>query len=188
MSIPNYYEFLQISPNAEPETVHRVYRFLAARFHPDNPHTGDLEKFQVLNDAYQVLADARTRARYDEARRVHEDNNPDPLSNSMDFMDDIEGEMNRRLAIVALLYMQRRNSPYDPGVSLMQVEERMGCPREYLEFTVWYLQKKGYITRSDNSSFSLTADGVDFVETQRARLPVLHKLLTTGTTAVYAAA
>jgi Mn-dependent DtxR family transcriptional regulator len=119
---------------------------------------------------------------------VHEDNNPDPLSNSMDFMDDIEGEMNRRLAIVALLYMQRRNSPYDPGVSLMQVEERMGCPREYLEFTVWYLQKKGYITRSDNSSFSLTADGVDFVETQRARLPVLHKLLTTGTTAVYAAA
>jgi len=31
--IPDYYEFLQISPNAEPATIHRVYRFLASRFH-----------------------------------------------------------------------------------------------------------------------------------------------------------
>ena len=40
---PDYYEFLQISPNAEPETIHRVYRFLAGRYHPDNPDTGDPE-------------------------------------------------------------------------------------------------------------------------------------------------
>jgi curved DNA-binding protein len=33
----DYYEFLQISPNADVDTIHRVYRFLAARFHPDNP-------------------------------------------------------------------------------------------------------------------------------------------------------
>jgi curved DNA-binding protein len=32
----DYYEFLQISPNADAETIHRVYRFLAARLHPDN--------------------------------------------------------------------------------------------------------------------------------------------------------
>ena len=34
MKIPDYYEFLQISPNAEQATIHRVYRFLAGRFHP----------------------------------------------------------------------------------------------------------------------------------------------------------
>ena len=39
--VPEYYELLQISPNAEAETVHRVYRLLAARYHPDNPHTGN---------------------------------------------------------------------------------------------------------------------------------------------------
>jgi curved DNA-binding protein CbpA len=33
----DYYEFLQISPNADADTIHRVYRFLAARLHPDNP-------------------------------------------------------------------------------------------------------------------------------------------------------
>ena len=34
MNIPDYFEFLQISPNAEPDTIHRVYRFLAVRLHP----------------------------------------------------------------------------------------------------------------------------------------------------------
>jgi hypothetical protein len=47
-----------------------------------------------------------------------------------------------------------------------------------LEFTAWYLKSKGYITRSDSSDFTLTAEGVDFVETQRANIPVLNKLLT----------
>ena len=47
----------------------------------------------------------------------------------------------------------------------------MGFPREYLDFTTWYLVKKGYITGADNSDFTLTAEGVDFVETQRGSLP-----------------
>lgn len=45
MEMPDYYEFLQISPSAEADTIHRVYRFLAARFHPDNQDNGDAEKF-----------------------------------------------------------------------------------------------------------------------------------------------
>ena len=59
----------------------------------------------------------------------------------------------------------------------------MGFPRDYLDFTTWYLQKKGYITRADNSDFSLTAEGVDFIETQRVKIPVLNRLLTTGNVA-----
>ncbi len=56
----------------------------------------------------------------------------------------------------------------------------MGFPRDYLEFTAWYLLNKGYIMRSDNSDFCLTADGVDFVESQRAHLPVLRDRAGTG--------
>ena len=59
-------------------------------------------------------------------------------------------------------------------------------PRDYLDFTTWYLQKKGYITRADNSDFTLTAAGVDFVETQRTNIPILNKLLTNGTQGVTA--
>jgi hypothetical protein len=49
-----------------------------------------------------------------------------------------------------------------------------------LVFTAWYLRAKKYITRADDSEFTITAEGVDFVETQRQNIPVLDKLLTTG--------
>jgi hypothetical protein len=89
--------------------------------------------------------------------------------------------LNRRLAVLALLYIQRRKNPYVPEVSLAEVEMRMGFPRDYLHFTMWYLKNKNYITMSDNADFTLTALGVDFVESNRANVPILHKLLTGGT-------
>jgi curved DNA-binding protein CbpA len=180
MKILDYYEFLQISPNAEPGTIHRVYRFLAGRLHPDNPETGDAEKFFLLKQAYDVLSDRDRRAEYD-ATRKRAAPEAVPLSTTIDFMDDMEGELNRRLAVLALLYIQRRTNPYTPEVSLLDVERRMGFPRDYLEFTSWYLRNKGYITRADNSDFTLTAEGVDFVESQRVKIPILNKLLTSGT-------
>jgi predicted transcriptional regulator len=95
-------------------------------------------------------------------------------------MDQIDGELNRRLAVLALLYVQRRTNPTHPEVSLAEIELRMGFPRDYLEFTMWYLQKKSYLTGADNARYTLTAEGVDFVESQRSNIPVLHKLLTSG--------
>jgi len=134
----------------------------------------------MLKQAYDVLSSPTLRADYDTASNK-EDGQGDPLSNSIDFMDSMDGELNRRLAVLALLYYRRRTSPSLPEVSLMEVETRMGFPREYLEFTTWYLQKKAYIVRADNSAFTLTAEGVDFVESQRASIPVLNRLLTSST-------
>jgi curved DNA-binding protein CbpA len=176
MEDPDYYEFLQISKNAEPDTIHRVYRFLAARFHPDNPESGDEEKFFLLTQAYAVLSVPERRAEYDAKHKSGADLAA-PLSSTIDFMDNVEGELNRRLAMLAVLYFQRRSNPYSPELSFLDIEQRLGFPREYLEFTAWYLRSKGYITRSDSSDFVLTAEGVDFVETQRVNIPVLNKLL-----------
>jgi curved DNA-binding protein len=177
--VQDYYEFLQISPNADAETVHRVYRFLAARLHPDNAETGHEENFRLLKAAYDVLADPQRRAEYDAARaKTHAP--PEPLATTIDFMDALEGELNRRLAVLAVLYYRRRTNPTYPEVPLSEIEERMGFPRDYLDFTLWYLQKKGYVTKADNAQYTLSVDGVDFVETQRANIPTLHKLLTSG--------
>ena len=177
MEMPDYYEFLQISPSAEADTIHRVYRFLAARFHPDNNDTGDTGKFLLLKEAYEVLSNPARRAAYDVARQASQ---PEPLSTRIDFMDDLEGELNRRLAVLSVLYFQRRTNPDKPEVSFREIERRLGFPRDYLIFTAWYLRTKGYITRADNSEFTITAEGVDFVETQRVNIPILEKLLTTG--------
>jgi curved DNA-binding protein CbpA len=176
---PDYYEFLQISPNAEPSTIQRVFKFLAARFHPDNPESGDPEKFALLKEAYDVLSDSALRAQYD-ATRDKEAVEAIPIPDTMDFLDSIDGELNRRMAVLAVLYKRRRTNSTKPEVSLNEIESLMNFPRDYLDFTVWYLMKKEFITRADNSALTLTAEGVDFVEEQRANMPNLSKLLTSG--------
>src|SRR5712671_7039169 len=55
----DHYEVLQISPNADLETIRRVYRIQAQRFHPDNLDTGNAETFRRISDAYEVLIDPR---------------------------------------------------------------------------------------------------------------------------------
>ena len=81
MKLQDDYEFLQISPDAEPDTIHRVYRFLAGRLHPDNPTTGNAEEFFLLKHAYDVWSHPeRRRIRCDSQKRggragaaVHDD-------------------------------------------------------------------------------------------------------------------
>ncbi len=177
--VHDYYEFLQISPNADADTIHRVYRFLAARMHPDNNQTGHEENFRLLKAAYDVLSDPQRRTEYDTAR-ARNPTPPEPLAATVDFMDVMDGELNRRLAVLAVLYYKRRTNPAYPEIPLAEIEERMGFTRDYLDFTLWYLQKKGYVSKTDNAQYTLTVDGVDFVETQRANIPTLHKLLTSG--------
>src|SRR5438477_10113253 len=61
----DHYETLQISSNAEAETIHRVYRMLAQRFHPDNKETGNPTRFREVSEAYQILSDPERRMQYD---------------------------------------------------------------------------------------------------------------------------
>ncbi len=173
----DYYELLQISPNADNETIHRVFKYLAGRLHPDNAHTGNAEKFQMVKSAYDVLANSVRRREYDATRKERA---IQPLSTSIDFMDQFEGEVNRRMAVLAVLYYRRRMAPNYPEVSLAELEERMGFPRDYLDFTLWYLSQKKLIHKADNACFSLTAEGVDFVEKERVVLPILNGLLTSN--------
>ena len=172
----DYYEVLQVSQNAEPETIHRVYRIMAARFHPDNPQTGDSERFLLFNEAYEVLSDPEKRALYDVARRVGECQ-PLPAFELKEFVDGIEGEQNRRLGVLCLLYNRRRCDMDHPGLSLLDPERLMSFPREYISFAVWYLRDRGFVQMGDTSDYVLTAAGADHVETNSPRNAVFHKLL-----------
>ncbi len=55
----DYYEVLQISSNADQETISRIFRHLAKRYHPDNPKTADRDKFDQLVTAHGTLTDRK---------------------------------------------------------------------------------------------------------------------------------
>ena len=38
-TLPDYYEILQVSPNADEEVVQAAYKRLALKWHPDHPAT-----------------------------------------------------------------------------------------------------------------------------------------------------
>jgi curved DNA-binding protein CbpA len=176
----DYYELMQISQNAETQTIQRVYRMLAARYHPDNPETGDTDTFVLLKQAYDVLGDPDQRAAYDKVWDQQR-NQPMPVFEMKEFVVGIDVEMNRRLGILCLLYNRRRESPDHPGLSLLDMESRMSVPREHLEFTVWYLRDKGYACRDESSSeILITSDGVDFVEANLPSSRIVYKLLKSG--------
>ena len=164
----DYYEVLQISPNAELDTVHRVYRLLAQRFHPDNQTTGDSERFRILTEAYHILGDPEKRAQYDVHRPERQHERSHLLSETVRAANDVEAEQLLRLTVLELLYAQRRTEPRTPGVFFGDLEGLVGCPREHIEFALWYLGQKKYVDRTDGSQLVITADGVDYLESKTA--------------------
>ena len=175
----DYYELLQISPRADLETIQRVHRSLAARFHPDNWRTGDVDRFLALNRAYEVLSDPKRRAKYDAERQTRE-SRPLPIFELEDFVYGFESEVNRRLGVLALLYHRRRSSPEIPGISVLDLENRMAFPREFFTFTLWYLRSKNLIEMTDSSDYTLTPTGVDYLEQYAGEHQVIRKLLGFG--------
>ena len=161
---PDYYEILQISPTAEPDTVHRVYRLLAQRCHPDNKETGNEAQFRLLSEAYHVLSDPERRAKYDIGHAALRQARWRLVASGSQAANDFEVEQLVRLTVLEVLYTRRRTEPGQSGVSMWDLESLIGRAREQLEFTVWYLTAKRYITRSDGAELVITAEGVEFLE------------------------
>ncbi|MDR1384986.1 MAG: DnaJ domain-containing protein [Planctomycetaceae bacterium] len=64
----DFYKTLEVSKNATAEEIKKAYRKLARKYHPDlNPDDPKAkEKFQKLQEAYDVLSDAEKRKQYDQ--------------------------------------------------------------------------------------------------------------------------
>ena len=59
----DYYDILQVSPNAEQEVIEAAYRRLARKYHPDvNRDPNAADRMRELNEAYEVLGGASRRA------------------------------------------------------------------------------------------------------------------------------
>lgn len=63
----NYYEILGVGEDASADEIKKVFRKAAVKHHPDR--WGSKEKFQEINEAYQVLSDQSKRQQYDAYRK-----------------------------------------------------------------------------------------------------------------------
>jgi hypothetical protein len=172
----DHYEILQVSSKADPETIHRVYRLQAQRFHPDNGETGHAETFRAIAEAYKILGDPERRAAYD----VHLESYRKFRWRIFDRSEAAMGkaaERSKRRGVLELLYTARRSQPGQATVSIHELEELLGCPREHLDFSLWYLKENALISTSANGRYSITAKGVDHLEAEEAgRSPRKHLL------------
>jgi hypothetical protein len=159
----DYYEVMQLSPNADHETVHRVYRLLAQRYHPDNTDSGNAELFVQLTEAFQALSDPEKRAAYD-ARHSGEKNLRWKIFDQSVVATGPEVEKTKRRGILGLLYATTVKDPERASMTVHSFEDMLGCPREHLEAALWYLRGKGYVQRTDGGRYTLTVLGFEEAE------------------------
>ena len=173
----DYYEVLQVSTSAEPETINRVFRMLAQRFHPDNQQTGNESRFRSILEAHTVLSDPEKRARYDVAHQQQRKDRWRLVSTGANAENDFEMEQVIRLTLLEALYTKRRLDPVNPGIFYRDFEKLTGRPQEHVDFSIWYLTQKKFVTLDDNSRLLLTVEGAEYLEEtyrsnlQQKRLP-----------------
>ena len=157
------YEDLMISPNADQETIERIYRLLAKRYHPDNKQTGKIEKFDNITKAYKTLRDPEKRVAYDLNYEKEKARCWKSVSGAS-AQHSLGNDQRLRDAILSVLYIERRNDSSNSAIGILRLEQLLGWPEKILEFHIWYLKEKGYIQRSDDGGYAISAEGIDIIE------------------------
>lgn len=170
----DYYEVLEVSSNANVETIERVFRYLARGLHPDTSDNHDHRQFSNLVKAYDTLKDARSRAAYDVEYRKHQ-------AHQAGLRRDAEatgGDTMDRHRLLSLFYAKRRRDMKNPGVGIMTLQQCLGCPEQILDFHLWYFREKGWVAREETGLLAITAAGVDEIEARNRNEANKHPLIT----------
>jgi len=154
------YELLELSPNASFETIERMFRFHAKRYHPDAGASGNVDRFKRLVHAYEILRDPAKRTAYDAAYQKQQRDNHALVMNADATADDYA----IRYRLLSLFYAQRRRNMKQPGMGIAKLEELTQLPSEILELHLWYFREKGWVQREVSGLLSITVVGVDEIE------------------------
>ncbi|BCG94377.1 J domain-containing protein [Mesorhizobium sp. 131-2-1] len=172
----DYYELLEISPRANLETIERIFRYFAMRYHPDNQDSGDEARFSEIVEAHNTLKDPVKRAQYDIQYRDNL-NVRRELTEEASNTKGLERDVVIQAKLLALLYVKRRQDVNNPGIGDEELERLSGCPREHLDFHLWYLKAKGWIARIENGMFAITVEGIDRANSEYPRKATVTRLL-----------
>src|SRR5580704_11542842 len=135
--LTDYYEILEISPKASPETIERIFRYLAKRYHPDNRDTGDVGRFSEILDAYTALKNPDKRAEYDAQHQNHSHFGR-KLAEEAALGKGGVRDVDIQDKLLSIFYVKRRQDIHKPGISDFELERLLGSSPEHLEFHLWY--------------------------------------------------
>ena len=164
----DHYAVLGLDPAASSVAVAQAYGVLVEKFHPHNPDTGDLARFDAVNQAFEVLSDPYLRTEFDKVRGAgREEAKHAPKFSGVTFFDCLGREFGLRTALLCVLYDRRRTRPLTPSLSMRHLEGILDATPEELGFTLWYLRQRGLVQNDDKSNLQITVTGMDFLETNR---------------------
>lgn len=74
MEVSDYYELLEIEPDASSDAIKQAYLLQSAKYDPTNLETGNPYKYHLVREAFANLQRETSRERYDrllnESRRL----------------------------------------------------------------------------------------------------------------------
>jgi curved DNA-binding protein CbpA len=175
----DHYEVLGIDAKSSTETVQQAYSKAAQKYHPNNPDTGDAEKFQAVNLAYEVLSDPMLRREFDKLKGIGEESGA-PKFTGLPFFEALGRETGLRTALLCVLYDRRRTKPFTPSLSMRHLENIISATEEEMSFALWYLKQRGLAATDDKSSLQITVEGMDFLESNRPSPEVVMRFIKPG--------
>ena len=176
----DYYEILEISPNANAGTIERMFRYFAQLYHPDNHETGDRARFDAIMEAHDALSDPGKRAQYDVKHKAQSGIRWKLLKEASD-KKAVEPDADIQNKLLSIFHVRRRQEVANPGIGDLTLERMLGCPVEHLQFHLWYLKEKGWIRKTESGTFAITVEGIDRANSEMHRETDANRLLTDQT-------
>lgn len=182
----DYYDFLMVSPRADKAMLEWAVRLMLTRYGPKTPETADAAKYETTKLAYRALIDPVKREEYDQlwvkhkgqpspataVKRERRTTSIRPGNRSLEKIcveleateEDVRLQLRLRQAVLSALYDALITDPRNPERGRNEIAKAIHCRVDDLEFPVWFLRERGLIKTSNAGDYSITSDGVQWVE------------------------
>ena len=144
----DHYAILGIEPKSNSETIQQAYAKLAQKYFPGNTATGDPEKFEAINAAYECLSDPELRSVFDKLKGVGQEEGS-PKFSGYEFFDALGRDANMRTAVLCVLCDRRRTKPATPSLSMRNIELIVEATSMEISSAIWYLKQRGLAASDD---------------------------------------
>jgi curved DNA-binding protein CbpA len=159
----DHYAILGVDPKANSDAIQAAYAKLAQRYNKANAETGNPEKLDSVNLAYEVLCDPTLRIEFDKIKGIDQDDGK-PQFSGLAFFDSLSRQTGLRAALLSVLYDRRQKKPYRPAISMRHLEGMLQSSIDEMSFALWYLKQRGLVQSDDKSNLQITVQGMDFLE------------------------